>query len=135
MEPDGGGVEQGEGDEEHGEDEDRGLGRGVELRDNGLLPADGGVEQGGGEGEPEEGMDMGFGRAIWMSMGVGEEGVGVGEGVEEDRGVCCFGDDDVDREAVVQIGATGGMATRAAGGPHCAVFGAVQTEAVCAAVA
>lgn len=96
-------MEQGEGDEEHGEDDDRGLGRGVELRDNGLLPAEGGVEQ--GEGEPEEGMDMGFGRAIWTRMG--EEGVGMGERVEEVSGVCCFGDDEVEREAAVQIGAAG----------------------------
>lgn len=105
MEPDGGGVEQGEGDEEQGEDEDRGLGRGIELRDNGLLPAEGGVVQ--GEGEPEEGMDMGFGRDIWTRMG--EEGVGVGDGVEEDNGVCCFGE--VDREAAVQIGTAGGVVT------------------------
>lgn len=131
MELDGGGVEQGEGDEEHGEDEDRGLGRGVELRDNGLLPAEGGVEP--GEGEQEEGMDMGFGRTIWTRMG--EDGVGVGEGVDDDSGVCCFGDDKVDRETVGQSGTAGGVATGAACGPHCAVFGAVLTEAVCAAVA
>lgn len=117
-------MEQGEGEEEHGEDEDRGLGRGVEQRDSGLPPAEGGVEQGGGEGEAEEGMDIGFGRAIWMRMG--EEGVGVGEGVE-DNGVCCFG------EVVVQKGGARGMTTGA--GPHCAVLRAVLTGAVCAAVA
>lgn len=114
-------MEQGDGDDEHGEDEERGFGRGVEQRDSGLLPVEGGVEQGGGEGEPEEGIDMGFGRAIWMSIGVGEEGMGIGEGVEEESGVCCFGDDEADSDAVVQIGAARVVATGAAYEPHCAV--------------
>lgn len=40
---------------------------------------------------------------------MGEEGVGVGDGVEEDNGVCCFGE--VDREAAMQIGTAGDVVT------------------------
>lgn len=85
---DGGGVEQGEGEDERGEAAAIGLGRGVEESDRGVVPAEGGVEQGGGEEEREGVIGIGFGRGVWLSMGVGDEGVGAGEGVAEESGVC-----------------------------------------------
>lgn len=96
-------MEHGEGDEEHGEDVESGLGRGIEVRDKGLVPDEGGVEHGGGEEEPEGGMAMGLGRDIWARMGVGDEGVGAGEGVEEESGVCCFEEEEEDRVAAEAI--------------------------------
>lgn len=95
----GGGVEEGEGEEERGEGVGRGLGRGVELRDSGLVPADGGVEQGGGEEEREVVVGVGFERGVWDRTGVGEDGVGVGagEGIPEESGVC-LGEEEEGRE-------------------------------------
>lgn len=90
---DGGGVEEGEGDDERGEDVESGLGRGVEDSDSGLVPAEGGVEQGGGEEERDGVIGIGFGRGVWDSIKVGDEGVGAGEGVAEESGVC-FGEED-----------------------------------------
>lgn len=57
----GGGVDDGEGEEERGDDAGMGLGRGVE---SGLAPAEGGVEQGEGEEEREGVVEMGFGRGV-----------------------------------------------------------------------
>lgn len=75
----------------------------MEVRDKGLVPDEGGVEQGGREEESEGGMAMGLGRDIWASMWVGDEGVGAGEGVEEENGVCCFGEEEEDRDAAEAI--------------------------------
>lgn len=85
---DGGGVEEGEGEEERGEGVAIGLGRGVEESDSGVVPPEGGVGQRGGEEEREGVIGIGLGRAVWESMGVGDEGVGAGEEVEEESGVC-----------------------------------------------
>lgn len=81
-------MEQGEGEEERGEGAAIGLGRGVEQSDNGVIPAEGGVELGGGEEDREGVIGIGFGRGVWVNMGLGDEGVGVGEGVAEESGVC-----------------------------------------------
>lgn len=91
---DGGGVEEGDGEDERGEGVGLGLGRGVEERDNGLVPAEGGVKQGGGEEEPGGVIGIGFGRDIWLWMGVGDDGVAAAEGVAEESGVCFGGEED-----------------------------------------
>lgn len=94
---DGGGVEDGEGEEERGEGVGSGFGRGVEERDSGLVPAEGGVEQGGGEEEREGVVGTSFGRGVCESNGEGDEGVGAGEGVAEESGVC-FGEEEDGKE-------------------------------------
>lgn len=91
---DGGGVEEGEGEDDRGEGVALGLGRGVEERDNGLVPAEGEVEQGGGEEERDGVTGIGFERAVWDRIGVGDEGVSAGEGVAEESGVCFGGEED-----------------------------------------
>lgn len=87
-------MEDGEGEEERGEGVGSGLGRGVEESDSGLVPAEGGVEQGGGEEERDGVVQIGLGRGVWVRAGVEEDGVGAGEGVAEERGVCLGGEEE-----------------------------------------
>lgn len=93
------------------------MGRRVEGSDNGLVPAEGGVEQGGGEEEREGVIGTGFGRVVMDRMGVGDEGVGAGEGVAEESGVCFGGEED-------------GMCTAVGVGTDC-VNAAVFAEIAC----
>lgn len=109
---DGGGVEEGEGEDERGEGVGLGLGRGVEERDNGLVPAEGGVEQGGGEEEQDGVIGIGFGRGVWEWIRVGDEGVGAAEGVAEESGVC-FGGEEDSTEAAERMWAVVGVGTEA----------------------
>lgn len=93
-------MEDGEGEDEREEGVGIGLGRGIEESDSGLVPADGGVEQRGGEEEREGVIGIGFGRGVWHRIGVGDEGVGAGEGVAEDSGVCFGGEEDAGTDDV-----------------------------------
>lgn len=122
-------MEEGEGEEERGEGAAIGLGRGVEESDSEVVPAEGGVEQGGGEEEREGVIGTGLGRGVWESMGVGDEGVGVGEGVAEESGVC-FREEEETAEGMC---ATVGVAIEAVWGVDC-VHVAVFAETACAIV-
>ena len=92
-------MEQGDGEEERGEDVGIGFGRGVDESVRGWVPVVGGVEEGGGEEEREGVIGTGLGRGGWERIGVEEEGVGAGDGMAEERGVCFGGEEDVKEAA------------------------------------
>lgn len=53
-------------------------------------------------------MVTGLGRGVWGRWGVGDEGVGAGEGVAEESGVCLVGEDVGGKWAAVAVGKRAG---------------------------